>query len=62
MRDRYFLFVHGRFEAYANSVRGEAEMRRRIQFLYDENHDVKFRVFYGNDITSRFIEKGEEDE
>lgn len=59
VRDRYFLYVYGQFEAYTNSVRGEAELRGRIQFLHDEDHDVELRVFYGDDITSQFIEKDE---
>jgi len=58
-RDRYFLFVYDQVETYTNSVSGEAELRARIQFLFDEDHGVKLRVLFGDDITSQFIEDSE---
>lgn len=70
--NRYFLFAEitpwydldGRIkrEVYANSVRGEEKLRERIKELLLDETDTNIRVIYGNDITSQFIEKGEENE
>jgi len=49
------------YESFYNSVQEEAKLRGRIQFLLQDNPIAKLHIIYGDDITSRFIEKGEDE-
>lgn len=46
-------------EEFTNTVRGEIQLRQRIEDLRDDFTD--FVVIYGEDITSRFIENHGDD-
>ena len=60
MTGNYYVIGEQLFEVYRNSVRGEAEMRGRIQVLTQDNPDIKLHIIYGDEITDRIIFCGEE--
>jgi len=47
-------------EEFTNSVRGEAQLRQRVEDLRDDF--TEFVVIYGDDISSRFTTKDESPE
>lgn len=53
--NKYYLIGEYFFESYMNSLRGEIELRERIDKIKLIFPKVKLRVIYGDDISEDMI-------